>query len=466
MQNKKNYMGFDHVWWQGVVEDRMDPLKIGRCRVRILGFHTEDKNLIPTEDLPWAYPAMPVNSDPESTPTGPREGTWVMGFFRDGQNAQEPIMTHQIDYGYVNENSPDVGFNDPELNTNKPKKPSGVIGPEEGEINTNTLALGDNSDTLSGNRTQYTDIATATGGSWSEPDNPYAATYPYNRVTESESGHVVEIDDTPGAERLSETHRSGSFREIHPTGDRVVQIIGNDYDIVIKNKYVYINGNLNINIAGNSTEQITGNKVIKNAITDIESDSQIKLKSGTLTVDASTINLKGSVKVQGSLTVGTGTVITSGTVQTGGSLLTAAGLVVPTISAGGGFGADGGEEGLGEVDVTAVDLNKFSWQVQVDPNTGIGSVIAISGDTITKRVTETGTQKTKMQAEQTPVRAAGNLAAKGLSAAQEVYTAALDTLSELENTLTDAEESVTKYSALESTLTSQLNSTKAIYGIS
>ena len=31
------------VWWQGVVEDRIDPLMLGRCRVRILGYHTDDK---------------------------------------------------------------------------------------------------------------------------------------------------------------------------------------------------------------------------------------------------------------------------------------------------------------------------------------------------------------------------------------------------------------------------------------
>ena len=33
----------DFVWWQGVVEDRNDPLKLGRCRVRILGYHTDNK---------------------------------------------------------------------------------------------------------------------------------------------------------------------------------------------------------------------------------------------------------------------------------------------------------------------------------------------------------------------------------------------------------------------------------------
>ena len=46
------------VWWVGVVEDRKDPLQLGRCRVRILGFHTEDTNELPTENLAWAIPIM------------------------------------------------------------------------------------------------------------------------------------------------------------------------------------------------------------------------------------------------------------------------------------------------------------------------------------------------------------------------------------------------------------------------
>ena len=35
----------------GVVEDRHDPLKIGRVRVRIHGYHTHDKQMISTPDL-------------------------------------------------------------------------------------------------------------------------------------------------------------------------------------------------------------------------------------------------------------------------------------------------------------------------------------------------------------------------------------------------------------------------------
>ena len=48
------------VWWTGVVEDRNDPKALGRCRVRIVGYHDQNKNEIPTEKLPWAHPITPI----------------------------------------------------------------------------------------------------------------------------------------------------------------------------------------------------------------------------------------------------------------------------------------------------------------------------------------------------------------------------------------------------------------------
>ena len=42
-----DFMGRDgFIWFAGVVEDRQDPLKLGRVRVRCLGYHTEDKNAL------------------------------------------------------------------------------------------------------------------------------------------------------------------------------------------------------------------------------------------------------------------------------------------------------------------------------------------------------------------------------------------------------------------------------------
>ena len=59
----KNFMGMDGFqWFIGVVEDRMDPKFLGRLRVRILGYHTDDKQKLPTEDLPWAHPMNPITS--------------------------------------------------------------------------------------------------------------------------------------------------------------------------------------------------------------------------------------------------------------------------------------------------------------------------------------------------------------------------------------------------------------------
>ena len=50
MQRIFNKDGFN--WWIGCVEDRMDPEKMGRCKVRIFGYHTDNKQLLPTKDLP------------------------------------------------------------------------------------------------------------------------------------------------------------------------------------------------------------------------------------------------------------------------------------------------------------------------------------------------------------------------------------------------------------------------------
>jgi hypothetical protein len=78
------------IWWVGVVESRVDPLALGRCQVRIIGWHSINKQLVPTEDLPWAHPMYPLNNSKSFS--SPRINDWVVGFFLDGENAQQPVM--------------------------------------------------------------------------------------------------------------------------------------------------------------------------------------------------------------------------------------------------------------------------------------------------------------------------------------------------------------------------------------
>ena len=96
-----NFSFGNFVWWMGVVENRMDdPEKLGHVRVRIFGYHTSDKGEIPTEDLPWAIVTLPTNSATlkgiGQSPVGIQEGTHVMGFFADGDDAQVPIILATI----------------------------------------------------------------------------------------------------------------------------------------------------------------------------------------------------------------------------------------------------------------------------------------------------------------------------------------------------------------------------------
>lgn len=79
----------------GIVENRDDPLKLGRCQVRIMGKHTYDKSILPTADLPWAYPMQAINSAAMNgigrAPIGVVEGTTVVVMFRD-HDEQNPVI--------------------------------------------------------------------------------------------------------------------------------------------------------------------------------------------------------------------------------------------------------------------------------------------------------------------------------------------------------------------------------------
>jgi len=277
-------LGAQFVWWIGVVEDRQDPLKVGRCRVRILGSHTDSKSLIPTEDLPWAMPMIPLN---DTSSLQIKEGDYVTGFYLDGLDEQAPIIWGILP-GIPKELPPaSQGFADPRTDlSGAPSLPgsSPTRYPSRlGEPTFSRLARNEKiSDTPIQEKTTgiVVGVPTAGPGTWSEPATPYGAVYPYNRVMETESGHILEFDDTPGAERIHIYHRSGTFEETHPDGTKVINIKADAFEIVVSDKNVYVKGDVNITAAGNINL-----KAGKNV--NIESGMDIILNAtGSLTTQA------------------------------------------------------------------------------------------------------------------------------------------------------------------------------------
>ena len=264
----KNFMGKDGFqWFVGVVEDRNDPKTLGRVRVRCLGYHTEDLVKLPTADLPWAHPMNPITSATVSgvghTPLGVVEGTWVVGFFTDGERAQQPVIMGTL---------PGVPRDLPVKDDTKGFQDyiSGSF-PKYKETDVNRLAVNEKDDdgnetnphsTLTQRRaTRELAIGTAqidgvvggvapfpadldddNDGKWDQPAIPYNATYPNNHVYESEGGHLKEFDDTKDNERIHERHTSGSGFEIGPDGTKVTKVVKDNYNIITNDDYCHIQG--------------------------------------------------------------------------------------------------------------------------------------------------------------------------------------------------------------------------------
>ena len=106
---------------------------------------------------------------------------------------------------------------------------------------------------------QLKGVEVADGSTWDQSPIPYNTQYPFNHVMQTESGHLVEFDDTPNSERIHFYHKSGTFEEIDSNGTRVNRIVGDGYEILERNGYVKINGSLNVTIDG------AHNVIVKNA---------------------------------------------------------------------------------------------------------------------------------------------------------------------------------------------------------
>jgi len=274
MGQSDHFMGLDgFVWFVGVVEDRNDPSKLGRVRVRCLGYHTSDKVLIPTEDLPWAHVMHPV-TDPSmqgmgNTPSFLVEGSWVMGFFMQSDMRQQPMIMGSLPGNPYETGDSSKGFHDP--NGVYPQNPNSASGHDLEESDTNRLARNDKGTSLNipinqhimladkaTDQANYTYIPVAGSSPFAQPTSSYDAEYPKNHVYESESGHIREYDDTSKKERIHEYHRTGTFYEIDGGGNRTIKIVGDGYHIVAGSDYAYVGGTVNLTVESNCNTYVKG----------------------------------------------------------------------------------------------------------------------------------------------------------------------------------------------------------------
>jgi len=321
-------------WFVGVVEDRKDPQTLGRLRVRCLGYHSEGLDKLPTKDLPWAHVMNPITSATVSgigqSPLGAVEGTWVVGFFQDGSDAQQPIIIGTLPGKptEVPDTTSKKGFMDTSGNYPKYKDESDVnrlsvndkdlphssltirkadldkkVGTAQIDGIFNGVALIPSDLDLGAERviSPHSD-ATIRGGEWDEPETAYATEYPHNHVYESEAGHIREIDDTPGSERIHERHASGTGYEIHPDGNKVTRVKQDSYTIISNDEYCHVqgtgrqtfDGGLRVRVNSTGTEGNNYNiEVGANANVNVEVNKG-NINLTTLSPDVGDINLNAS----------------------------------------------------------------------------------------------------------------------------------------------------------------------------
>lgn len=145
-------------WFQGVIVDVDDPQKMGRLKIKELVGHDKESS----ENLFWCHVIMP--------PTG--ANAKGVGVSPVGLNKDSKVFGFRVD-----------------------SKLAYIIG-------SFPYAVDDSNHSVSrqarGVAPVKKDYITELG----EKESEYAAKYPHNKTITTESGHVLELDDTPKAERI------------------------------------------------------------------------------------------------------------------------------------------------------------------------------------------------------------------------------------------------------------------------
>lgn len=141
----------------------------------------------------------------------------------------------------------------------------------------------------------------------SAANTSYQPQYPYNNVKQTRSGHMFEMDDTKGRERVRLHHRTGTFIEMQPNGDEVHKVYGNGFEITVKDKKIQIGGKCVVEILGDAFIHIAGDKTetVDGSVVQTIKGNYTQVVQGISSVTSQgNMSLFGGSAVNGSLKLG------------------------------------------------------------------------------------------------------------------------------------------------------------------
>jgi hypothetical protein len=118
----------------------------------------------------------------------------------------------------------------------------------------------------------------------------FKSKYPLNKVMETKSGHIFEIDDTPKFERIHIYHKNGNYIEIGGAVgamNRMDKVVGDQFTMIDGNHYKSVHGD--INVVGRHIQQLSQTTVIEG--------QSITLKAPAMVLAAKKVHIAESLSV-------------------------------------------------------------------------------------------------------------------------------------------------------------------------
>jgi len=259
--------------YRALVKRNDDPRQLGRVKVYCSSVYGSDLS-------PWAFPCMPMGSSIDGG------SFWVPPV--------DSLVWIEFEQGYPTHPIYKGGFWT-EVSRGRPSDGSPIEESDDHQDNANPVpghsqGLPDGSD-LDG----------SLRGQEGVPRSNFQGTYPKVRVLRTESGHVLEFDDTTGQERIQIAHRSGSFIEMLPDGSinivsagRVHQygvsrsnhVAGNERNVTQGSRVEDIDGDWIVNVGGAYRVNYTrGGEVQVPGMTEVVSGDKAYDISGSLQIE-------------------------------------------------------------------------------------------------------------------------------------------------------------------------------------